>query len=655
MRIGRIKLTNFLAFKGEHELVLPPGPIGVFARYLDNPRRSNWAGKTALLQAVKYAIDGTHRKRTDDEVIHHGETTMVVELELVGGAADVVIRRTKTRGKPTMFEYELRGGVEARGDDARRAIDQLLQMTGPDLESTLFFEQGDIESVCAAEASARRAVITRWLRLERWTGYGKVAREQQRDAESRLSAAHQVMAQIVARRLPALEQHDAPAIEQDLAEIETQLSFLREEIPKLEKVAAQWRAVREGANEQEMLRSMGERFRAIQVPPDVPAEDVAASAARMKAAHGALEVKRGEAHRTGLLASIGFDGSCPVTRSACPAREHVDGQRASFAEAAREAREGFRLASVELEGATAQAEAVRLGQQTRAAALARRDEMRTMLVRQRERVDAWRARHADVEAVDETHITGQLEDLRKSMEICQRQKADLQLELERIARHERDTVQQRDEIEKWAKLARKRQLVSKALGPTGIVARIASVQLRTLEQRANDLLTGTGLGFVFGWERETQEVAPVCYECGHTYKGKRDKTCPACGAERGMKRRDELEILVHDGSGIDGEDVSTKSGGAKVLVASAIRLAGGMLLREQRGSPMRFALVDEPFGALDVENKTLLARTFAGFLGSVGLEQALVVSHDEALLEALPVKIVVIRDGSSSRLVLEGA
>ena len=41
-------------------------------------------------------------------------------------------------------------------------------------------------------------------------------------------------------------------------------------------------------------------------------------------------------------------------------------------------------------------------------------------------------------------------------------------------------------------------------------------------------------------------------------------------------------------------------------------------------------------------------RTFAGMLGHVGLEQALVVSHDPALLAALPNRIVVDKDGSSS-------
>jgi DNA repair exonuclease SbcCD ATPase subunit len=72
------------------------------------------------------------------------------------------------------------------------------------------------------------------------------------------------------------------------------------------------------------------------------------------------------------------------------------------------------------------------------------------------------------------------------------------------------------------------------------------------------------------------------------------------------------------------------------------------MLRERRGSPFAIAVVDEPFGSLDQRNRAELARTFAAMLGSVGLEQAFVVSHDEALLSALPSKIVIMRDGKRS-------
>ena len=53
------------------------------------------------------------------------------------------------------------------------------------------------------------------------------------------------------------------------------------------------------------------------------------------------------------------------------------------------------------------------------------------------------------------------------------------------------------------------------------------------------------------------------------------------------------------------EDVKAKSGGAKVLVGSSIRLGAGMMLRDRRGARCAWAQIDEPFGALDEENRPI--------------------------------------------------
>jgi len=115
---------------------------------------------------------------------------------------------------------------------------------------------------------------------------------------------------------------------------------------------------------------------------------------------------------------------------------------------------------------------------------------------------------------------------------------------------------------------------------------------------------------------------------------------------------DELEILVDDGSGVI-EDVKMKSGGARVLVASALRLTASLMLREIRGTPVGWATIDEPFGPLDAENREHLARVFSAMLGTVGLEQAFVVSHDVALLDAMPNRILIERTGGVSTVRLE--
>ena len=79
------------------------------------------------------------------------------------------------------------------------------------------------------------------------------------------------------------------------------------------------------------------------------------------------------------------------------------------------------------------------------------------------------------------------------------------------------------------------------------------------------------------------------------------------------------------------------------------------MLREVRGASVAWATIDEPFGPLDAELREGLARVFGGMLGAVGLEQAFVVSHDQALLDQLPHRIVIERTGDRSEFRLEGA
>lgn len=212
-------------------------------------------------------------------------------------------------------------------------------------------------------------------------------------------------------------------------------------------------------------------------------------------------------------------------------------------------------------------------------------------------------------------------------------------------------AEQREVMEETARDLRIANIAARAAGPSGIPAMIAEAALSDLEERANVLLQGSGLSFAFAWDRETRDLAPACHACGYAFRGQKEKSCPACNEARELKRADELEILVTDGSGIT-EDVRAKSGGAKVLVASAIRLTAGMMLRAARGARWSVGVVDEPFGPLDSENRETLARLFSGMLGTVGLEQAFVVSHDAALLDSLPSRLEITREGNRSRVVL---
>jgi hypothetical protein len=181
---------------------------------------------------------------------------------------------------------------------------------------------------------------------------------------------------------------------------------------------------------------------------------------------------------------------------------------------------------------------------------------------------------------------------------------------------------------------------------------IVKREIDRIVDHSNVMLEGTGIDLVeIAWSRPTADPEPIC-DCGFRYATGRYAECPSCGAARGRKLSDDLEILVSDDSG-EVEDVKFKSGGAKRLTATAIRFSALALLRDVRGAAINWATIDEPFGPLDEENSELLARQLGTMISNVGLEQAFVVSHNAALIAMLPNKIVVERSDGVSTLRME--
>ena len=80
-------------------------------------------------------------------------------------------------------------------------------------------------------------------------------------------------------------------------------------------------------------------------------------------------------------------------------------------------------------------------------------------------------------------------------------------------------------------------------------------------------------------------------------------------------------------------DVATLSGGEKTLIGFAIRLAIGSLLSGMRGgTSVGFLIVDEGFGALDDENRDLVANAIGNLVDSGLYRQVIVISHEADLM-----------------------
>lgn len=91
------------------------------------------------------------------------------------------------------------------------------------------------------------------------------------------------------------------------------------------------------------------------------------------------------------------------------------------------------------------------------------------------------------------------------------------------------------------------------------------------------------------------------------------------------------------------------SGGEQDLAHLALRLAVSRLLAERSGAAeVRLLALDEVFGSLDLQRRDLVVGALHGLSGLYS--QVLVVSHQEALQEALDRVIVVEDDGGTARV-----
>lgn len=645
MRFSRIELENWMAFEGTHSLELPSGPIAVVARYANNPRRSNWAGKTAFIEAFDWCLHGVHRKRLDDAVITWGQSHTLVRLTTDTG---VVIQRRLERGggKSAKIQVVDVDGTVYKQKTATHRIEELIGMSHAERRDTLCFAQGSTEGIVAKTSAKRREDVSKWFDLVPWTRVFARSRARYNEIAEELKTARS-----------SLDEWEAAIGDIDISTVSEQIASNQSEVAKLKKRVSEIDDALEAASAAQLRAMDIERLEQLtRRKPElkkrvaaerVKQEDIDTAEAKHSDAETRLRNLEDEIAEVRKLATGSFDGVCPVTCEDCPVADDVRSNTAASRARLRALRD--RRSTVSKEETETRRATSELRKKQRSWERIR-DEYND-LIRETKQL---RAAIDGRDTGNGSNLTdGDIEKLRDEKRGTNEYISEIVEDIGSLRAKEAsctDAIARAEALTKTVGDLEHRSQVSRiAMRCAKAVPQIiADRSLRALEYRANALLSESGLSFTFAWDRETQTLEPVCESCGYTYKGKRDKECPACGTERGNKRSDELDILVDDLAAV--EEVREKSGGAKVLVAASIRLAAGQMLRERRGSTWAVAHVDEPFATLDIENREALARTFVGMLGSVGLLQVFVVSHDTALLEALPTRVEITRDGNRSSL-----
>jgi exonuclease SbcC len=223
----------------------------------------NGAGKSALLDALTWALWGKARTRRDDELIHLGHDEMEVDLTFQLGRDLLRVLRRRQAGKRgrTILEFQIQDGEHWRSlsestiRDTQAKIERVLRLDYDTFVNSAFLRQGRADEFTVKTPAERKRVLGDILGLEAWAVYEERAKERLRGIQEQKRTLDLRLDEIAAELLRR-------------PEYEAQLQIAREEVVALGDVL---REAQEAWQRMEALRTELRHLRAQLVELDARA------------------------------------------------------------------------------------------------------------------------------------------------------------------------------------------------------------------------------------------------------------------------------------------------------------------------------------------------------------------------------------------------
>ncbi len=256
----KISLYNFMSYRSE-ELDLQGIHLACLAG-------DNGHGKSALLDAITWALWGKARTNSDDSLIHMGESEMEVTLEFALGGNDYqVVRKREVKGKRGV---SFLGVYQRHGDDfhklaegvrdGERLLRGLLRMDYDTFINSAFILQGRADEFTERPPAERKKILGDILGLGIYEEYEALAKAQAAEIQDRIG--------VIEGRLLAIgeeieqEERWKKAAEDAAARHEELSSSLREAEDNLDSLQGRHRELLEKQNRlKEKERDLAQRQR----------------------------------------------------------------------------------------------------------------------------------------------------------------------------------------------------------------------------------------------------------------------------------------------------------------------------------------------------------------------------------------------------------
>ena len=687
----RLELTNFLAYRN-------PAPLDFTGIHVAVLTGENGAGKSSLLDAMTWALWSRARAKTDNELVHQGQTEMRVEFTFaLGDQIYRVIRARRVgRGAGSVLDFQIQNDAgkwasiaEATIPKTQEKIIRTLRLEYDTFVNSAYIMQGKADEFTGKRPTERKQVLADILGLQEWERYEERAKEKIKSVEKDIAGLEALLNEIegeLARR---------DEYERELAEAKDKVIEVGVRLREAEAGWAQIDAARQAMIALErQLDALTKRIR--DAEQELAALDADLREAQSRADAVSISHQR-EAVQQRLAKLEELESE----------RERVTETRRASGELAAQLRGQNEAARVEADGLKKRVETLQAATEPRCPTCGQplSEAERAKLVAElnaevEARREAYRQNQAqlktltDEQAALDKSLKQTGDDLREKPTLI-KQLAELQTALvqageakERIAGLGERRTRWQQAIEKDR--AERAQLDVQAEQYNAILRDSAAKQAALDRLRQEDTLTKAHMGAAqqklavlddLAKQRETKRAErnrladdQGIYEELREAFGKRG--VPAMMIEAAVpeieaaanalltrmtggrmhvrfmtqketqagETRETLDIQISDELGTRAYEMY--SGGEAFRVNFAIRIALSQLLARRAGTQVQTLIVDEGFGVLDAAGRERLVEAINA--AQSDFQRILVVTHIDELKDAFPARIEITKgpDGS---------
>lgn len=152
-------------------------------------RKSNGAGKSAIFEAIVWALFNKSRVAMMDDVIKWGELSCKVSLEFLHDGKTYKVTRTRFAANSTTT-IELKT-IDSFGDwkdisgstsgETNQRIEDIIKLDYRTFINSTYFRQNDISEFAESEASKKKEILKSIIDLSRWDSYEKASKSKAKE------------------------------------------------------------------------------------------------------------------------------------------------------------------------------------------------------------------------------------------------------------------------------------------------------------------------------------------------------------------------------------------------------------------------------------------------------------------------------------------